>query len=197
MRWTLRACRLALLAGWAVLMVGCGGEDSTAMPELDLAAMRADTDFGIIEAHRAPTSYTARLGEGRAIGIAFLEELGIDDRDGQLAVQLYDGDLEAVLLGEIDGDGAARLVSGELSDFEASIELDLDDAGVSGTVTFADEQPQRFTVPTASGTAGVYWARGNDDHPDVTCDWVVLADGSQWGCICFPPFTSPCCEMQF
>lgn len=197
MRRTLTLARTAaVLVGLALIAAGCGGGDSQAMPELDLATLEADTEFGTVQAQRADNSYTSRLGEGRAIGIAFLEDLGTAASPRQIAVQLYDGEDEAVMIGEVDPEAAATLVSGELSDFDATVELTIDDDAATGTATFPRGEPLAFTAPAVSGIAGVYWGRGTDAHPDVRCDWVVLSDGSQWGCVCFPPFTGPCCMMR-
>jgi hypothetical protein len=66
---------------------------------------------------------------------------------------------------------------------------------VSGTATFPGEEPTPFTADAATGIAGVHWARGTDEGPEVSGDWVVLSDGRQWGCVCHPPFNSPCCTL--
>ena len=197
MRRTLTLARMAaVLVGLVVIAAGCGGGDSQAMPELDLATLEAETEFGTLQAQRADNSYTTRLGEGRAIGVAFLEELGTGASPGQIAIQLYDGEDEAVMIGEVDPKGAATLVSGELSDFYASVELRIGDDAATGTATFPAGKPVAFTARAATGVAGVYWGHGTDEHRDIRCDWVVLSDGTQWGCVCFPPYTGPCCMMR-
>lgn len=195
MRRSHRIVRIAaLLMGLAVIAAACG-EDDRAAAELDLATLEAETEFGTVEAQRVDDSYTARLGEHRAIGVAFLQDLGVEASADQIAVQLYDGTDKVVMIGEVDPQGAATLMSGELSDFDASVELTIDDDAVTGTAAFPDESVA-FTAEAATGDAGVYWAHGTDENPDVTADWVVLSDGSQWGCVCPPPFVSPCCMLR-
>ena len=197
MRRTFTLARMAaMLVVLTVIAASCGGNDSQAMPELDLATLEGETEFGTVKAQRADNSYTARVGEGRAIGVAFLEELGAGGSADQIAVQLYDGEDEAVMIGEVDPQGVATLVSGELSDFHASVELALEDDAATGTATLPSGERVAFTARATTGVAGVYWGRGTDEHPEVSCDWVVLSDGSQWGCVCFPPYTGPCCMMR-
>jgi hypothetical protein len=128
--------------------------------------------LGTVQAQRADNSYIGLIAEGRAIGIAFLDEVGAAERpelqDG-VVVYLYNRQDLAMMIGETDAEGAATLVSGELSDFDA-----------------------------ATGVGGVYWAHDSDEHADIRCDWVVLPDGRQWGCVCvMPPMMPehPCCQM--
>lgn len=165
------------------------------MPELDLAALEAETELGTVQAQRVDDSYTARLGEHRAISVAYLQDLGVEASADQIAVQLYDGTGEAVMIGEVDPQGAATLSSGDLSDFGSSVELTIDDDTVTGTAAFPDESVD-FTADAVTGDAGVYWARGTEENLDVTGDWVVLSDGSQWGCACLPPYSGPCCHLR-
>lgn len=100
------------------------------------------------------------------------------------------------MIGDVDPRGTAMLVSGELSDFDASVALSIGDDAATGTATFPGGERVEFTAPAATGIAGVYWGRGTDEHPDIRCDWVVLSDSSQWGRVCFPPYTGPCCMMR-
>lgn len=174
-------------------------EDGPDAP-LDLETMEAETESGILRAQRADTSYVGLIEEGRAVGVAFLDEVGAGDgqeRQDQIVVHLYDGQEElAVMIGELDADGAATLTSGELSDFEATVQLMMEEGAVSGTATFPGEEPIPFTAEAATGIGGVYWAHGTDEAPDGRGDWVVLTDGRQWGCACLPPFRSPCCMLS-
>lgn len=96
---------VVLLMGLAVIAPGCG-QDDRAMPELDLAALEAETELGTVQAQRVDDSYTARLGEHRAISVAYLQDLGVEASADQIAVQLYDGTGEAVMIGEVDPQGA-------------------------------------------------------------------------------------------
>ncbi len=100
------------------------------------------------------------------------------------------------MIGEVDAEGAATLESGDLSDFDATVEVTMEDDAVSGTATFPGEQPTPFTANAATGVAGVYWTQGTDENPEVSGDWVVLSDGRQWGCVCIPPYTRACCELE-
>lgn len=181
---------------------GCGlfGDDEPSAVDatLNLQTLEAETELGTLQAERAETSYVRPLGEGRAIGIAYLDDVTADDRDPeQIAVFLYDDEDLAVLIGDIDSDGAGTLESGDRSDFDATVEVVIEDGAVSGTATFPGEQPIPYTADAATGVASVYWARGTDENPDVSGDWVVLSDRRQWGCVCVPPFTSPCCSLRF
>lgn len=168
---------------------------------LDLETLEAETESGTLQAQRADNSYVGLIEEGRAIGVAFLDEVGAGDGqelEDEIVVHLYDGQEElAVMIGEVDADGAATLASGELSDFEATVELAIEEDAVTGTATFPGEEPLPFTAGAETGddVCGVYWAHGTDEDPDVRGDWVVLSDGSQWGCACLPPFRSPCCML--
>ncbi len=92
------------------------------------------------------------------------------------------------------------LESDEFSDFEATVELVLEDDVVTGSVAFPGEGAIPFTAEAATGdgVCSVYWAHGSDDDPDVSGDWVVLTDERQWGCICIPPpGGNPCCYLRY
>lgn len=207
----------ALLMPGALIVSACGGDASAqdetsdnadagpsptdgpdgADPVLDPASGHAETEFGTVEAQRADHSYVGALGDGGAIGIVPLAGIGVEpDDDEQLAVYVYAGDELAVMTGALDDDGLGSFTSGEQADFDALVELTMSEFAMSGTVTFPDAQPVEFTAELADGDAGVYWAEGAADEPDLRCDWVVLPDGSQWGCVCIPPFNGPCCHLH-
>lgn len=166
--------------------------------ELNLETLEAETEHGTLEAERIDASYVASLDEGQAIGIALPGEDGDPDPNGEqdIVISLYErGDL-AVLIGTVDAEGEATLESGDRSDFDATAELAVEGEAVTGTATFRSEESV-FTAETASGVAGVYGAEGTDEDPDVSGSWVVLPDERQWGCVCHPPFRSPCCHLRF
>lgn len=164
--------------------------DPVAMvPELDLETLEAETPDGTLTAQRAEDSYVGEIAEGRVIGIAFRSEIGGPQdayEQDEIVVHLYDRQEAALFIGEIDEDGAASLQSLDGSYFDATVELVMEDNEVTGTVTFRDEEPTSFTADAASGDAGVYWAVGEEGWEFNTADWVVLADGRQWGVLCIP-----------
>ena len=189
-----------------MIVTACGAEsmppdEDEAGAMLDLETLTAETEAGTMQAQRAGNSNAGLIEEGRVIGVAFLDEVGAgegqDIQDG-IVVHLYDGQELAIMTGELDADGAATLASAELSNFNASVELVMEEGAVSGTATFGDEQPIPFTAEaaTADGVCGVYWAHGGGEDPDATADWVVLPDGRQWGCVCLPPYVSLCCMLR-
>lgn len=203
-RWLRLVCALIvpiMMLTACDLMSTTSEEDEPGAP-LDLETLEAETESGTLRAQRADNSYAGLIDEGRAIGVAFLDEVGAEDGqngEDEIVVHLYDGQEQlAVMIGDVDADGAATLASGELSDFEATVELTIEGDAVSGTATFPGEEPIPFTAEAATGddVCGVYWAHGTDQDPDVRGDWVVLPDGRQWGCACLPPFTNPCCMLQ-
>lgn len=188
-----------------MIVAACGAEstppdEDEAGAMLDLETLTAETEAGTMQAQRADNSYAGLIEEGRVIGVAFLDEIGAgtgqDLRDG-IVVHLYEGQELAIMTGALDADGAARLESEELSDFDASVELVMEEDAVSGTATFPGEEPIAFTAEAATvgGVCGVYWAHGSGEDAEARADWVVLPDGRQWGCVCVPPFTSPCCTL--
>lgn len=181
---------------------GSASQEPTSMatesvPELDLDTLQAETEFGTAQAERAANSYVGSIGEGRAIGIALLDNDSGGDQDSkrQIVVYLYDGDDLAEMVGGVDASGTGTLESGDLSDFDAGVEVTVDGDTVSGTATFPGERPAPYTADAATGVAGVYWADGTDEDPEASCHWVILSDGRQWGCACIPPFTNPCCHL--
>lgn len=181
-------------------LVACSTEASTpqgrpATPELNLDTLGAETAFGTLRAERAETSFVAPLGEGQAIGITFLDGAS---RSQEIFVRLYHRELAGAILGELDAEGRASLTvtRGDLSEFDATVELTITGDVASGTVTLMGES-NAFTTAVASGVAGVYEAWGTDENPDTRCQWVVLPDESQWGCICLPPFISLCCRYHY
>lgn len=167
--------------------------------ELDLETLEAETEHGTLEARRVDDSYVTAMGEGQAIGIALLGDEGDPEQNSQedVVVSLYEGGELAPLLGTVDSTGEATLETDDRSDFAATVELSVEDEAITGTVTSSDGEATSFTAEAASGVAGVYWADGTDEDPDVSGSWVVLPDERQWGCACLPPFTNPCCRLAF
>lgn len=193
-----------ILAAAFLALTACSTVDpvtSESDMRLDLETLTAETELGTLHAQRADNSYVGLIEEGRAIGIAFLDEVTAANGHAlqdEIVIYLYDRQDLAIMIGATDAEGAATLVSVELSDFEAVVELIMEEDIVSGTVTFPGEQPTSFTANAASGASGVFWAQGNAENPKGRCDWIVLPDGRQWGCICYPPIESnPCCLIGF
>lgn len=182
-------------------LAGCAGAGASQdAPELDLETLEADTELGTLQAERAENSYVGPIDEGQAIGIAFLDEVGAGenpDLDDEIVVHLYDREDLAIMIGEVNAEDAATLESEERSDFDATVEFIMENDVVSGMVTFHGESSTPFTADAATGAAGVYWAHGTDEEPDVSGDWVVLPDSRQWGCVCLPPYVGPCCMLRF
>jgi hypothetical protein len=187
-----------------MIVAACGGEtmpldEDEAGTMLDLETLTAETEAGTMQAQRVDNSYAGQIEEGRVIGVAFLDEVGAGEGQDGIVVHLYDGQDLAIMTGELDADGTATLASEALSDFDASVELVMAEDAVSGTATFASEQPLPFTAEaaTADGVCGVYWAHGSGEDAEASADWVVLPDGRQWGCVCVPPtLTNPCCHLR-
>ena len=169
-------------------------------PELDLDALEAETPDGAIQAQRAENSYVAEIDEGRVIGVAFTTEVDMAEDpydDEEIVVRLYDRQEAAVFRGDIDEEGAASLQSFEGSDFEATVDLVMEDDVVTGAVTFADEEPVSFTAEKATGDAGLYWILNDDEDAEIkSVDWVVLPDGRQWGVVCVPPHPNIWCHVR-
>lgn len=192
---------IALVAMSAVL-IGCDTNEaepeSDDAVELNLETLEAKTEYGTLEAERIDDSYVTSMGEGQAIGIVLHDEGGDPDQDSErdVAVSLYEGGDLAVLIGAVDSEGEATLERGDRSDFDATVELAVEGEAVTGTATFLDEEAA-FTAEAATGVAGVYWADGTEQNPDVSGSWVVLPDERQWGCACLPPLTNPCCSLAF
>ena len=156
-------------------------------PELDLDTLESETPDGALTAQRAENSFVGEIADGRVIGIAFTSEVDMADdpyNHDEIVVRLYDRQESAVFVGDLDEYGAASLQSVEGGDFEAVVDLVMEDDAVTGTVTFGDEEPTSFTADAATGVAGVYWALGDEDWQIRSVDWVVLADGRQWGRVC-------------
>lgn len=184
-----------------VMLLAIGGhataqEDRPPTPDLDLTSLEAETEYGTLRAQRAETSFVAPLGEGQAIGITFLD--GADGEPLEIFVRLYHRQLAGGAVAELDADGRATLhvARGDMSELDAIIDVTLSDDGASGTVTLMGETSE-FGTSAATGDAGVYEAWGTDESDDTRCQWVVLPDGRQWGCICTPPFIGPCCRWGF
>lgn len=175
--------------------------DEIEIPELDLETMEAETPDGALQAQRADNSYVGEIDEGRVIGVAFTSEVDIAEDpydDEEIIVRLYDRQESAVFRGDIDEDGAASLESFDGSDFEATVDLVMEDDVVTGSVTFGDGEPVSFTAEAATGDAGLYWVENDDENAEIlSVDWVVLPDGRQWGVICWPPtFNNPFCGVR-
>lgn len=171
------------------------------VPELDLETLEAETPDGTLQVQRAENSYVGEIDDGRVIGIAFSSEVDIAEDpydEEEIVVRLYDRQESAVFRGDIDEDGAASLESFDGSDFEASVDLVMEDDVVTGTVTFGDEEEVSFTAEEATGDAGLYWVENTDEDAEIkSVDWVVLPDGRQWGVICIPPtFNNPFCGVR-
>jgi hypothetical protein len=190
---TLRSSkRLGALLIATGLLFGCAQQPEPVgfeTPDLDLATLRAETPEGTLHAERADNSFVGEIAESRVIGIAFRSEVGgppdVDGRRG-IVVHLYDGQDPALLLGELDEQGAASLQTTETAYFDASVDLVLEGDVVTGTATYSDEDPIEFVAPAATGIGGVYWAVGDEHWEHRAADWVVLPDGRQWGALCAP-----------
>ncbi len=201
LRFTMRLGALLALAG---LLLACAQQPAPGqveLPELDLATLAAETPDGTLHAQRAENSFVGEIEEGRVIGIAFRSEIGgppdVDGRRG-IVVHLYDRQEPALLMGELDEQGAASLQTVETAYFDASVDLVMEDDVVTGTATYRDEDPIPFTAPAATGVGGVYWAVGDEDWEYRAADWVVMPDGRQWGAVCmlFEPWIL-WCAMRF
>ena len=177
-------------------------------PELDLETVAAETEYGTLRAELAENSYVGLVGDGRAIGIAPLDEMGAGNTqmsDEAIIVYLYDREEFALMVGEVDYSGATTFEREDAGDFDATVELVMGEEFVIGSVTFDDEEATPFTAYAATGVGGVYWAlgtdetNGTDEEPEISADWVVLPDERQWGCVCvMPPMMpeSPCCQLR-
>lgn len=192
-----------VLLATSALLLGCDSNEPEPEPdddavELDLETLEAETEHGTLEAERIDDSYVSAIGEGQAIGIALPAEDGDPDPDAEqeIVVSLYEGGELAALVGTVNSEGEATLESAEQSDFDATVELTVEEEAVTGTATFGGEEAA-FTAEAASGVAGVYWAEGTGEDPAASGSWVVLPDERQWGCVCGPPGTSPCCHLPF
>lgn len=164
-------------------------EDPVAIaPELDLDTLEAEAPDGTLTAQRAENSFVGEIAEGRVIGIAFTAEVDMTDDSydqNEIVVHLYDQQEAALMIGDLDENGAASLESLEPTPyFDATVDLVMEDDVVTGTVTFRDEEPSSFTAEAATGVAGVYWAVGEEDWEFRSADWVVLEDGRHWGAAC-------------
>jgi hypothetical protein len=170
-------------------------EPSEMHAELNLQTLEAETAFGTLKAKRAEKSYVGLLEGDQAIGVSYTNDITSGGNNAaQVAVHLYDGDELAMLIGEVDSNGEGTFESEALSDFDASVKITIKEDAVSGKAFFPGETIP-FTVQKATGNAGVYWAWGTGQEPDISGYWVVLSDKIQWGCVCHPPFTSPCCHL--
>jgi hypothetical protein len=159
------------------------------LPLLDLDSLEAETAEGTLHAQRAENSFVGEVEEGRIIGIAFRSDIGGPPDAGEqreIVVHLYDRQEPALLMGQLDEQGAATLQTDEGGYFDASVDLVMGDDEVTGTVTYRDEDPIPFTAPAATDQGGVYWALGDEDWEIQAADWVVLPDGRQWGAVCMP-----------
>ena len=116
-----RLLTVCALVASLVLVSACG--EPPTVPDadrpdivLDLDTLEAETEFGTLHAQRADNSFVGALGDGQAIGVAFLDELGVGTQQEpmEIAVYLYDGSCFAFLLGEVDAEGEAILESDEL-----------------------------------------------------------------------------------
>jgi hypothetical protein len=183
----------------ALIVAACNNNSADDEMELDLDTMEAETPFGTLEADRVDASFVGPLDEGQAIGIACLEDVGVRDvdrRQQEIVVYVYERESLALMIGRLDATGAATLESLPLSDFDATVDLMMNDDVVSGDVSLNGGPAVPFVADRANGVGGVYWAQGTDQEPQVSADWVVLPDERQWGCVCIPPsFASPCCRM--
>ena len=194
---------IIVLAVATALLFGCDTNDT--QPErddaitLNLETLEAETEFGTLEAERVDASYVTAIGDEQSIGIVLLDgpdgsETGAEQ---EVLVSLYDRNDLAVLRGELDSTGEATLESVDASDFDATIALAIEEDVATGTLNGPEEEPTPFTAEAAVGIGGVYRAEGTEKDPDVGGSWVVLPDERQWGCVCHPPFRSPCCTLQF
>jgi hypothetical protein len=180
-------CTVLALA--SALVVHAQQQADVELPALDLNTLQAVTPDGILHASRAATSFVSEIADGRIIGIAFRSEVGgPPDQHGQseIVVHLYDRGQPALLMGELDDRGAASLQSIDGGFFDASVDLVVEDDFVTGTVAYRDEDPIAFIALAATGEAGVYWALGEEDWDVRAANWVILADGRQWGALCGP-----------
>lgn len=57
----------------------------------------------------------------------------------------------------------------------------LEDNGITGTVTLKDKKPHKFTASRASGTAGLIRTEFTMDGVDYVGGWIVLPDGQVRG----------------
>ena len=186
---------LLLMAVARVAAVGVQEVAQADFEELDLATMTAGTDFGTLEAERVDNSFVGTTDDGQILGIASLEDVTDAAGTEGMVAHLYGSPNYSLLIGETDAEGVVRLESVDGSHHDATLEFVIENGEAIGTLTIAGTQPIEFTLSSASGDAGVYWAGGTEEAPETRGDWVVFDDGRQWGCVCAPPGTSACCHL--
>ena len=187
---------LLLMAVARVAAVGVQEEEAqTAFEELDLHTMTASTEFGTLEAERVDNSFVGTTDDGQILGIASLDDVTDAAGTEGMVAHLYGSPNYSLLIGETDAEGVVRLESVDGSHHDATLEFVIENGEAIGTLTIAGTQPIEFTLSSASGDAGVYWAGGTEEAPETRGDWVVFDDGRQWGCVCGPPATNPCCQL--
>ena len=109
----IRTVGLACCTGDAeTLDAGTAGTDTdssgdTDVPKLDLETLEAETDIGTFQANQAEDSYVSLVADGRAIGPAFAEVLGVSSLTKD-DLRWYDGPTSSRSKESVDWPGIAE-----------------------------------------------------------------------------------------
>ena len=143
-------------------------------------------DEPVLELFTGQDQFVAEVTEELFIALAV-------QADGSIAGYLCDGEeIGAWFDGEVIGK-QALVAAGE----NIRIDLTFNDRGAEGTVALAGAEPVAFSPePAVSGSGLQRLETPLEDGGMAVSGWVTLNDGRQRGCVCFPPFTGPCCEMR-
>jgi hypothetical protein len=199
--------KASAVTGGTLALSGCGsaskaqeddepapteGVEPIRIPQLHLDTLEAEVQGETLQAvsyedwRSGSTSHVGQVS-GRRNGDLFAGvSLPGDDAEqySEMVVYLCDGEIGAFaavgfyMTGDYD-DGGVMLTDNILSaNEESEVKLALVDGEVLGAVTLADGKQFPFTAAEATGDAGLYAARTDDDG-DLVILWIVLPDGRQ------------------
>jgi len=161
---------------FALMFTACGGSSDTSGSATTTDASSSDANGSLDDEVKALKQEDSTRFVGKVEGTdAFI---GVKNRAGVVTAYLCDSkELAVWMTGTASGD-TFTAASGPVS---LTGTLGSGAKQLTGSVTLADGSKHAFTADLATGSAGLYEARGPDGDGIVRAGWVRLASGEQRG----------------
>ncbi len=172
---TRRLFMAAAILAVALILAACSDEDDEFVA-IDVHTLEVMTDQGTAHGEGIPGAFVGELTEDLLIGVAVPEEGGPYHAAGDVIVYICDSETLATWF-STDRAGDAMTIAFR----DITVDLEIGDDEVTGTVVIDDGEPMAFTANPATETSGLFTAESTFDGETYRGGWIVLEDGRQAG----------------